>query len=524
MLHLAAALALLLPQAPSEKDLFDEVLSQVRLTQAADGHYGSGLQDTAHALIALALSPRAYRVDDGPFFRDAALWLAAHRDEAGSDPRLEARVALALARAHLTLYQPSVDAILTKHGWTRENLVRVALGEAETASATEILLGIPPDANPSTLLEEAARAAMVRTLTRKPAASVDVAATYERGVDHLLAARAGDGTWHFMGAPEPGISAIAAKALLGSSRAEARAAAWPVLDWLLTLQKEDGSIHAGRVAVYTTSVAIGALRAGGRPADQPVIERAVGYLKAVQSDESEGYSESDKFYGGIGYGNDLRPDLSNLQYALEAMHEAGVGKEDPAFQKALHFLQRSQNRSETNRDVYLDADGTTPVRSGNDGGGVYYPGNSFAGTDKQKDGTLIARSYGSMTYALLKCYAFAGLDARDPRVSAAVEWIQAHWTLEVNPGFDVARDPRAGHQGLYYYYETLAEALAAIGLEAVVTTGGERHDWRAELCAKLAAEQREDGSWVNPLSERWLEGNPVLCTGYALNALLATRR
>ncbi len=523
MHSLLLALALLAPQGPSEKDLFDEVLTVVRAGQAADGSYGAGLEDTADAVIAFALSPRAYRVDDGPFIRDAVAWLLQHQ-AAATDEDVAAKLALALERAHVSLYQPTVQAILQRRGWQAQELPRRLLDGVTAKSAVDLLLALPADASASQRIRTAAQAALLRTVAAKPAAArPDASAAYERGVDALLNLRAASGFWEVFGAPEPGISAIAARALLGSQRADARAAALPVLDWLLTLQQPDGSIHGGHVQVYTTSVAIGALLAGARPEDKPAIERAVAFLVATQCDEGEGYSESDKFYGGIGYGGDLRPDLSNLQYALEALHEAGVAAEDPAFARAMLFLQRSQNRSESNPDAYLDADDPRPIRAGNDGGAAYYPGNSPAGVETLADGTRVARSYGSMTYALLKCYVFAGLDAEDPRVAAAVNWISAHWTLEVNPGFDLMRDPRAGMQGLYYYYETLAEALAALDVDEIVAPGGVRHDWRAELIVTLQNAQREDGTWVNELAPRWWEGNPALCTAYALNALLAAR-
>jgi squalene-hopene/tetraprenyl-beta-curcumene cyclase len=200
-----------------------------------------------------------------------------------------------------------------------------------------------------------------------------------------------------------------------------------------------------------------------------------------------------------------------------------VHADDPAFQRAILFLERTQNRSESNTGEYHDQGNPKPFRSGNDGGAAYYPGNSPAGSTQSPDGTLIARSYGSMTYALLKCYTLAGLTKDDPRVQAAIGWIQRHWTLEVNPGFDSLRDPRAGFQGLYYYYLTLAEALRASGLEKVVTPAGAEHDWAAELVAHLASNQLEDGSWVNADAPRWWEGNPVLCTAYALNTYRAIR-
>ena len=516
-------LAAPLLQQPSDKDLFDGVLNQVRLTQEEDGSYGGDPQRTAEVLLAMALSPRAYRVDDGPFVRDAAAWLVQQAGET-ADPERDAWLALALAHVHRDLYTPTVERLLSRNSTTlRDCAVRIA--------------GAAGDAPLADRLEAAAPAAAVRVLASyavgkaytQAAAALEahdaprMDAEYERGVDFLLAARGASGMWEMFGQVEPGVSALAAGALLGSARPEAHAVALQALDHLLGLQQPDGSIHAGHHAVYTTSVAVGALLAGGREEDLAAVGRAVRYLRLTQADESEGYTEDDKFYGGIGYGGDLRPDLSNLQYALQAMHDAGVRAEDPAFQRAVRFLERSQNRSESNPGTYYDQADPRPVRAGNDGGATYYPGNSMAGTEDQPDGTLVARSYGSMTYALLKCYVFAGLTVEDPRVAAAVDWVRAHWTLEVNPGFDTMQDPRAGLQGLYYYYLSLAQALDAAGVETIEAVGGRKHAWRVELAAKLASLQQRNGSWVNAEAPRWYEGDPVLCTSYALNAIRALR-
>ncbi len=534
-------------QQPSEKDLFDAALARLKPAQAEDGRYGPDLASTVDAVLGFELSPRSYRVDDGPFLERALTWLRAHRDEAVGDV-VEARLALAFAFAHPFRFHPEASAILSRHGWTLGTALGLAVG------------GVPPELTPSAVLmapepspEEAlqrfsavhpglrledapvvalaarvARAGLLR-LQRDGLglAPVDapsrgeVDAAYDRGVAFLLAARAPEGWWEAFGQPEPGISAIAALALLRSGDPEARAAAQPTLDWLVSLQEDDGSIHAGRVQVYTTSVAVGALVAADDPKYADAIARARAFLEGVQVDEGEGYDPDHKFYGGIGYGGDLRPDLSNLQYAMEALHQAGAGPDDPAFRRAMRFLQRVQNRSESNPETYYDQGDPRPVRAGNDGGAVYYPGNSPAGYDLLPDGTRVARSYGSMTYALVKCYVFAGLPLDDPRLAAAVGWIQSHWTLEVNPGFDLVRDPKSGAQGLFYYYETVAEALDAAGLLWVTDTAGVRHDWRAELTAELLRRQRDDGSWVNEDAPRWWEGNPVLCTGYALSALHA---
>jgi squalene-hopene/tetraprenyl-beta-curcumene cyclase len=203
--------------------------------------------------------------------------------------------------------------------------------------------------------------------------------------------------------------------------------------------------------------------------------------------------------------------------ALDALVKAGVEPGDPTLRKALEFLQRCQNRSESN-DVVLAEEGAT-VKSGDDGGAGYAPGVSKAGMMTLADGTQVPRSYGSMTYALLKGYLLAGLPKDDPRVEAAWRWLTKNYTLDVNPGFEASSDPAASYQGLFYYFHTMARALDLYGTEVVEDAGGTKHAWRSELVGRLATMQRQDGSWVNENAERWYEGNPVLATAYAMMAL-----
>ncbi|MCP4094190.1 MAG: terpene cyclase/mutase family protein [Planctomycetes bacterium] len=514
----------LLLQGPSEKQVFDSYLNSIKTAQMSDGSYGGNVVVTADVLTGMALSPRAYRVDDGPFMRDAVEYLLKHQAERTDDWGRDLRIGMALVHVHRDRYLPTAKAIAARHQHSLDDFKSLSI----TTGTPYGLMEIPQDANLHQIARALADAGIARTYKVKAATATDQdhaaviakrRASYERGVDYLLRTRGKSGFWEMMGHPEPGISALAARALLGSERESARKVGMGVVDWLLTMQQEDGSIHGGRVAVYTTSVAIGALVDAGREKDKEAIKRALNFLRMTQTDADEGYSEEDKFYGGIGYGGDLRPDLSNLQFALQALKDAGTDENDDAFQRAVHFLNRSQNLKETNTETFYDQDDPTPIAAGNDGGAVYYPGNSMAGTTTMPDGTVIARSYGSMTYALLKCFTFAGIPPEDPRVAAAIEWISSHWTLEVNPGFDPMKDPRGGFQGLFYYYLSLSQALTAAKVDKIVTVGGVEHDWRTELADKLMSLQAEDGHWINNDAERWYEGNPALCTAYALGAM-----
>src|SRR5262249_36635367 len=101
---------------------------------------------------------------------------------------------------------------------------------------------------------------------------------------------------------------------------------------------------------YVTSINVMALVEANR-ADKykAIIGDAVKFLKKLQWDEDDGKDPKDDFFGGAGYDSKSRPDLSNTQFFLEALHAAGVPKDDPALQKALIFVSRCQNlKSEYN--------------------------------------------------------------------------------------------------------------------------------------------------------------------------------
>lgn len=503
-----------------------------------------GLELDALALTAFATSPRKYRVSEGPFLAlpYAGLLAAQKGDGTFGAPELDLVVLHALeavlepeatrAAERLLAARPGLRGTPPPSGGATPSEHALKLlaqrnadgsygsGErtrAETARAVLALSRLhgelkalepkkaPKEARPLPVFEGAQRDKAERTL--------------QRGAQYLLAQRI-DGGWGFDGRRDAGITAMAVAALAALPEprpAEAQAALLAGLDWLCALQKDDGSIHEGQIANYVTSAAVLALSRSGREADRARITRAVEFLKVLQADEPEGYSEGDRYYGGVGYGNDERPDLSNLQMALEAMHEAGVPSSDPAFQKALAFLQRCQNHSETN-ELTIVSEGKTYV-SGNDGGAAYAPGESKAGYVDLPDGKRIPRSYGSMSYALLKGYLFAGLTKEDPRVQALWNWLRENYTLDVNPGFPATDDPTASYQGLFYYFYTMAKALDLFGEETLVDGAGKSHAWRSELAGRIVAMQRQDGSWLNENSSKWFEGNPVLATSYAMLTL-----
>ncbi len=307
----------------------------------------------------------------------------------------------------------------------------------------------------------------------------------------------------------PAITGLVATGLLSHGRSIDDPLVADAVAYVAGFAQPDGGIYAPGSSYrnYETCVAIQCLKAAaaapGAKADYAdQLAAAEAFVKQLQWDEGEGHELGSTSYGGAGYGRHKRPDLSNTSYLIDALHSLGRDGEDPAIQRALAFVSRTQNlESEHN---------TTEFASKvNDGGFYYTPaagGSSQAG--EVEGGGL--RSYASMTYAGLKSMIYAGVGPGDKRVKAAYNWVQRNYSLNANPGM--------GTSGLYYYYHTFAKALDAIGESTITEADGTSHDWRAELRAKLAAEQQATGAWVNA-NERWLEADPNLATAYSLLAL-----
>lgn len=544
-------------QAPSLSELkqaIDQGQSWVRDQRSPDAHYGTPLL-TAKTLAVFATSHRKYRPVDGPWFDVPFQSMLSHFDgKAFVSPEQPGETARFnhYAKQVLEAVKPAgraaelagaTAAVAADPSFT----ARVPIADEHLAGrATALLMtrdsnggwpkGAPNVAATLTSLEDLNQiyATLKRRAEKKksgpvqklpplePATRAKLEAAIERGVRFLVEAQDEQGRWGFGGEADPGITAMvvgAVQALDPSVRGDAvQASIDRSLAWLASLQDGAGAIHAGHLKNYVTSASVMALARSNDPKYAQTIARARTFLTDLQADEGEGYSSEDLYYGGVGYGGDERPDLSNMQLALEALAKSGDAAEnEDTFAKALAFLQRCQNNSETN-DLTLDRDGKV-IKSGNDGGAGYAPGESKAGFVPLPDGTQVPKSYGSMTYALLKCYLFAGLPREDARVEAAWKWISKNWTLDVNPGFEASRDPAAAYQGLFYYFYTMSKALALYGEPTVTDAAGRAHDWRAELGGRLLSLQRADGSWRNGNSERWFEGHPILATAYALAAL-----
>ncbi|USN99868.1 MAG: hypothetical protein H6810_04175 [Phycisphaeraceae bacterium] len=353
--------------------------------------------------------------------------------------------------------------------------------------------------------------------------------TAQRAIDYLRSTQDASGGWAVNpdGPGFPAITALAVEGMLLDPRIDGNDPAVRAgVAHVLSFAQPDGSIHDGVLQTYNTAICVSMLSQVRTPEAASAAQRGIGVLRRMQwgafdpsetpNPEAPGWTEpideSHPFYGGLGYGRHGRPDASNTQFFVQALHDAGVSTADPAYQRALVFLRRVQMDERVNEMPY--------ARGDRQGGFIYatvpdaesvdsIPGHSEAGTFEETlgDGTKVTRlrAYGSMTYAGFKSLLYADLPPDDPRVTAAVTWIAKNFSVSENPGL--------GEQGLYYQYAAMARALDAWGGDRLAG-----RDWRAELVHAIADLQEADGG-MRSVNDRWMENNRDLITAYALVAL-----
>lgn len=386
-----------------------------------------------------------------------------------------------------------------------------------------------------------------------PAAALDDAhwkqanASIDKGIAYLKSQQAEDGSW--MPEVGPAITGLALTALINQPEIGPNdPAAKKAIAYILKHAQEDGSIRKGPdgiLASYNTALCLSALApVRNDPKVAEVIKGAQDFLKGTQwivgmkDPQGKTIDENHPYYGGFGYGKHGRPDISNTQFALQAMHDSGVNCEDPVFKRALTFLNRLQATEQN--DMFKDQLAKL------DGGYIYSPSvnknaigkpESKANQDQideAKAGRAVSglRTYGSVTYAGFKSMIYADLDRDDPRMVAAMDWITKNYELHQNPGMP----EKQKLQGLFYYYLAKARALNAYGsstleVKRAVFHGKkqrglneepvihiEKRDWANDLIDVIAALQHKDGYWSNT-ETRWMESQPVLVTAYSIIAL-----
>ena len=166
-----------------------------------------------------------------------------------------------------------------------------------------------------------------------------------KGIDYLRTkGQAGNGS--YSAEAGPAITAIVTAAVLKHGRSVEDPQVAKSLDYLQGFAQKDGGIYApgSKVQNYETSIAMVCFAAANKDGRyDELLAGAEAFVKKLQWDGEENHDESSTYYGGAGYGGHSRPDLSNTQFLLDALKAVGRDAEDPAVQKALVFVSRCQN-------------------------------------------------------------------------------------------------------------------------------------------------------------------------------------
>jgi squalene-hopene/tetraprenyl-beta-curcumene cyclase len=326
----------------------------------------------------------------------------------------------------------------------------------------------------------------------------------DEAVKYLTAAQAEDGSWSK--ASSPGVTAIALTGLLKTGKVKADdPVATKALKFIEGMADEKDGNLAGtqRLKNYITSVNLIALKTTGLAKYKALTTKAATYLKNGQRGAEDGLKPTDINFGGFGYNSTTRADLSNTHFVLDSLKAAGTSKDDPVYRRAAVFISRCQNlKSEFN---------TQPWAGKIDDGSFIYvlpqPGGK-GNVDDPRPG------YGSMTAAGVKGLIQCGISKDDQRVMKGLKWLAQNYSVDVNPG----RQDGSGGQGYYYYLLALAECFESLREDEFTDANGKKHDWRADITRALVNRQKKDGSWANDFGT-WMESDPNLCTGYALQTL-----
>lgn len=253
-------------------------------------------------------------------------------------------------------------------------------------------------------------------------------------------------------------------------RAKKNAQLQKAYDYLLDVAQPDGRIAVTNLPTSNTAVSMLAFATANERKFDSALRRARQFLVSVQRDFGQPGTIDTPFDGGFGYGllTDKVSDMSNTLLALEAMRftsqlkpeKSRKGVDDLNWDAAIHFLQSCQNLRSHNTNEWASDDPK------NKGGFIYHRSRGNAGSERNDSGRLSWRSYGSISYAGMLSYIYADLKRDDPRLQAVFEWLQNNFTLDENPGMKDA--------GLYYYYHSMAKALAAYGVRNVGITQREK--------------------------------------------------
>jgi hypothetical protein len=344
----------------------------------------------------------------------------------------------------------------------------------------------------------------------------------DRGVSFLLSRQSADGLWHSdtYGNLKGG-AAMTAFVLdsLPADGLQHKQRLQRAVDGLAPMIHQQGYVtnaDGPDYSNYGSALLLSACRRHKLALSDDLQRRLVEYLVRSQLDEQEGYSPENTDYGGwdlSGWMTGPRPttgtNISVSASVIEALSETTGGPrgESPDMAEA----DRLRNQTLARAALWL----TRLQNNPGDGGFFFHPRRDHDGNKagwRDQPARRQPRSYGSATCDGLRILLALGKTRQDPPVQAALGWLRQHRDLQTVPGFADESGTDSWGLGLrYYYYQSLSRCLRLLPAD-------EASRRARTLTEILASEQREDGSWSNPVA-RMREDDPLIATGFAIVAL-----
>ncbi len=263
---------------------------------------------------------------------------------------------------------------------------------------------------------------------------------------------------------------------------------------------------------YTAAYALKGLSHSSETEDSMLISYLTTYLLVQQFIEHRGIDSLNPAYGGWGfgevglqYGTTGHVDISHTRRVLEALRLT-LPADHSAFRNAQKYLARVQNDDSTKHSI---------PRSHLDGG--FFTSIVTPETNKSLPVSDMPDTWHS--YATATCDGLLALHAavvphNDSRMEQASAWLRKHSELSFPVGIPLD-DPLQWHLVMKYYH------LAVRGEVCAFVNGDDVQ--RQKISAILVAEQRDDGSFMNPMGASNKEDDPLLATAFAIIAMNPVR-
>lgn len=328
-----------------------------------------------------------------------------------------------------------------------------------------------------------------------------VSDSLDRAVQFLRRQQAPDGGWAEYERQPGGVASLCVMALLNAGVPVTDPQVKKGLDFL---ERQDDP-----KATYAASLHIMAFVQADPARYKLKIAKLARWLEAHQIKEGD-------LRGGWSYFETaLRPDASNSQFAVLALHEAeraGVRIDDRTWQLALKYWLTPGIFDQTSGGFAYEAG--QPVTGSMTCAGV---ASLIIIRDR------LAKGEASVANGHISC---CGAEAEGDEIERAIAWLGRNFSVNRNPGNDVRAHPwllyylygmeRVGRMSSRRFFFGRAKTNPVTGADETP-----RYDWYREGCqVLLGAQDSLNGSWKG----EGLERNPVISTALALLFLSKGKR